>query len=94
LSDASESPDRQARDAILSFKVIGPESAQVRILVEQRDAAALWSPAGTLTVFAPATATLAVPALRDDARLRFEVVPGPDDALVEVRVLPPRWTSG
>ena len=93
MSDASEPPDR-ARDAVLSFEVIGPESAQVRILVEQRDADALWSPAGSLTVFAPATAALAVPALRGDARLRFEVVPGPDGAFVEVRVLPPRWTLG
>jgi len=93
VSDPSESspPGRGARGAILSFEVTGPESAQVRVVVEQRDADAVWSAAGSLTLFAPATATLAVPALRDAARLRFEVVPGPDDAPVEVRVLPPRW---
>ncbi|MCK6458559.1 MAG: hypothetical protein L6Q95_01530 [Planctomycetes bacterium] len=77
---------------MLAFEVTGPQCAEVLVAVEHRDGTGSpWSCAGSLTALAPALAELMVSALKDEARLRFDVVRGTDGALVEVRALPPRW---
>ena len=78
-------PGSSGRDAVLSFEVTGRQGAAVVVTVEHKEPGDMWSPAGSVSMIAPAESVLRVSGLKEAWRVRVAGDPA------QVRVLPPEW---